>query len=388
MKVLQIITSLSTGGAETMLRNVVLGLDRQHFQARVISLTGKDSIGKELEADGVSVTALDGRRGLLYPHQFMRARRVIQNWQPDLVHSWMYHANVFAHCLRASGAGARQPLITSVRGALNAPHSQGSTLRLVRCIDARLSKRADAVVYNSAESAKQHANSGYDRAKTIVIPNGFDTARFRPDAAARTRVRAELGINGEELIGLVARFNSVKGHRIFLEAAKEVHNERAHQMFVLIGRDCDTANAELVRWIAELGLGQRVKLLGERRDMPAVLNALDIAVCASISESFPNAIGEAMACGKPCVVTDVGDCAFLIGDAGEVAPAADPIGLAVAISRLSSRLAMEGQQLATKARKRVVSSFSLNAVVQQFAQLYVSVLQAHPMPRAPTSSST
>src|SRR5262249_17495691 len=147
--------------------------------------------------------------------------------------------------------------------------------------------------------------------------------------------RQQLGCEDRVLVGLVARFDRMKGHRDFLEAARLVANSHPQCRFLLAGRGCDNQNATLMSWVTELGLNDVLYLLGERRDIAAIDNALDIAVCSSISESFPNAIGEAMACGIPSVVTDVGDCDYLVGETGYVAPPRNPRALADAIVRMA-----------------------------------------------------
>lgn len=377
MKVLHVITTLSVGGAESMLRNVVLGLDRQRYQSQVLSLTGKDPVGVELEAREVRVTALHGRGGLLLPQQLGAARRTLEEWQPDVIHAWMYHANVVAQWLAAhERAPRRAALITSVRGALNAPGSQKLMLRLVRRVDALLSSRADAIIFNSRVAARQHVALGYAAKSVVVVANGFDTARFRPQLELRARLRGELGFGARTAVGVVARFDPLKGHHLFLEAAAELARRGDGCVFVLVGRGCDASNETLRRWIVQFGLTDRVRLLGERSDVAAVVNALDFVVCPSLSESFPNAVGEAMACGRPCIVTDVGDCAHLVGDTGWVVPPQDAAALASAIQAVAALSEQERQLMGERARVRIEAQFALPAVVAQYAALYERVLAA------------
>ena len=370
MRVLHVITSLARGGAETMLRNVVLGLDRSHYTAAVLSLIGKEPIGSELEGHGIPVTALGGRGSMLLPQQLSRAQKLVRDWQPDLIHGWMYHANVVAHLLRPAAPGTH--LITSIRGALDAPTSQKYSLRIVRWVDARSSHRADIVLFNSRASAQQHAAIGYEATRMRVIPNGFDTERFAPRCEARTRIRSELGVGDRVLIGMVARFDELKGHEYFLRAASALGVPDCR--YLLAGRGCDGTNRRLARWLEELGLSDRVYLLGERADVSDINNALDVAVSASISESFPNAIGEAMACATPCIVTDVGDCAVLLGNqAGRVVPPRDVSALAAAMDHLV-KIGPEGRQaLGALGRARIEDEFSIAAIVRRYQALYDEV---------------
>jgi glycosyltransferase involved in cell wall biosynthesis len=371
MRILHIITSLSRGGAEIMLQKLIRALKTQPYDASVISLTSISTIGAELRQEGVPVQALGGAGGVLLPHQIRTFWRVYRSARPDVVHSWMYHANVAAElAVRLTVSSARPRLITSVRGAIHAPQEQKPLTRLVRRIDAGFSRTADRIIFNSLRSAEQHAALGYDRNKMRVIPNSFDTNLFQPMPSERTRIRQQLGIADDLLVGLVARFHRLKGHRTFLEAARLVAQRHANCRFLLVGRGCDSQNEELISWIHELNLADRVVALGERRDVAAVDNALDIAVCASLSESFPNAIGEAMACGTPCVVTDVGDCPYLIGDPGYVVPARDPQALADRILRLAELSPETRAALGASARARVLREFSTERIAGQFVQLY------------------
>lgn len=371
MRILHLITSLSTGGAEMMLKKLLRALPQRQYNPTVISLTSISTIGAELRRDGVPVHALGGRAGVLLPHQFWALMRAYRYARPDVVHSWMYHANVTAELLvRLTARKSRPCLITSVRGALHAPQEQKCTLRLVRRVDAMLSRGANRIVFNSARSAEQHAALGYEAKRMAVIPNSFDTEVFQSMPAERMRIRRQLGCTDDLLVGLVARFDRLKGHRVFLEAARLVGEREPNCRFLLVGLGCDTRNQLLSGWISELNLAARVLALGERRDVPGIDNALDIAVCASISESFPNAIGEAMACGVPCVVTDVGDCPHLVGDCGYVVPPGDPRALAEAILRMASLPRDARAALGARARGRVLREFSTDRIAQEFMNLY------------------
>lgn len=374
MRVLHIISSLSTGGAEVMLRKLLATLDRARYEAMAVSLTSRSPIGEQIESDGTPVVALHARSPLALPAHFVELRRIVRSHRPHVIHGWMYHGNVAAHVARRfSIAAARPGLITSVRGALHAPAAQGAVLRAVRALDARLSKHADHIVYNSGQSARQHAQVGYDGSRAIVIPNGFEFDEWRPDPQGAQRIRAELGLGTAPLVGMVARFNVLKGQLGFLEAAALIATRHSQARFLLIGRGCESTQPELAQWISTLGLADRVLLLGERQDIRAINSALDVAVCASISESFPNAIGEAMACGTPCVVTDVGDCSVLVGDTGVIVPRADSRALAQGIEGVIALTPQERTALGRRAMERVHAEFDMRAVAARFAALYDAV---------------
>lgn len=378
MRILHVITSLMTGGAEAMLQKVVHALVPRGYEATVVSLTCMSRIGDELRESGIPVVALGGRRGILFPQHLAKLRRVYRRVQPDVVHTWMYHANLVGHLLVGlRGNRSRPVLVSSVRGGLHAVSEQKTSLRIVQRMDARLSGFADAIVFNSRRSAEQHRAIGYDMERARVIPNCFDTTLYRPNPAHREHIRRELGCENALLVGLIARFDLVKDHRNFLEAAGVVAAMDPRCIFLLAGRGCDATNEQLAGWVRRFGLLGKVRMLGERSDMPTLQAALDVAVCSSVSESFPNAIGEAMACGVPAVVTDVGDCAALVGDTGKVVPARDPLALAGVLLEMASLPTESRIALGARARERVIREFSTDRIAGMFVELYRSCVLAH-----------
>lgn len=374
LRVLHLITSLMTGGAEIMLQKLVRATRSLGYSSTVVSLTGLGAIGRELQDDGIPVVALGGKGGLLLPRHILKLVRTYRGYQPHLLHCWMYHANVLGYGLvRMGGASKRPGLITSVRVALDAHYVEKASTAFVRGLDARLSKSADGLVFNSHRAAEQHALKGYCMRRATVIPNFFDTDQFRPRPEERTRLRKSLGCDDAVLIGVVARFDRQKDQRGFLQAARIVRARFGRCQFLLAGRGCEASNSELMGWIQEYGLADSVHLLGERRDTPLIQAGLDVAVCSSVSEGFPNTVGEAMACGVPCVVTDVGDCRLVVGDAGLVVPPRNPEALASAIVRLVDLPNDERKRLGERARQRVMMEFATGPVVEKFTALYESV---------------
>jgi glycosyltransferase involved in cell wall biosynthesis len=208
-----------------------------------------------------------------------------------------------------------------------------------------------------------------------VIGNGFDLQRFQPDAAAKARLCHELHIDPETaLVGLVARFDPQKNHFGFIMAAQSVARRFPQVNFILAGRHVDNANAALRDWIAQNDGVARLHLLGERHDIPQLTAALDVAVSCSIyGESFPNTVGEAMACAVPCVVTDIGDAAFVAGQSGLTVAPDDTQALAEAILRLLQMSAEERAALGQQARRRMLENFSLPVVADKYAALYASL---------------
>jgi glycosyltransferase involved in cell wall biosynthesis len=216
---------------------------------------------------------------------------------------------------------------------------------------------------------------GYPKSKTVVVPNGFDLEQFRPSRRSYEIVRAELGLApSERIIGLVARYHPMKDHLTFLKAAALVAQREMRVSFLLVGRGVDPSNTQLTAAISNLGITDRVHLLGERADIPRVTAAFDVAVNCSFSEGFPNSIGEAMASGVPCVVTDVGDSKWLVGNTGLVVAAGDHIRLAAACCELIGTSEPERAEYGQRARERIQENFSIRTVVRQYEQLLIERL--------------
>ena len=205
----------------------------------------------------------------------------------------------------------------------------------------------------------------------IVIPNGTDLSAFRPNQGARHSVRKELEIPEEApLIGLVGRFHPHKDHYNFLRAASSLYRDRRDVHFVLCGDEVTWQNSRLVGWIQEAGIQQCSHLLGRRDDIPRLTAALDIATSSSFGESFANVIVEAMSCGVPCVVTDVGDSAVIVGNTGRVVPPQNPQKLAHALRELLGLGHTGRTRLGIAARSRIQEYFDLPGAVARYENVY------------------
>lgn len=375
MRVTHIITNLGTGGAEMMLFKLLSHIDRSRFDCSVISLVGMSDIGPRIAALGIPVqTAGMTRGGVPSPLALLRLRNLLAAQRPDIVHTWMYHADLLGG-LAARSVGC-QRIVWGLRNSNTTSRSTGLTTSAVMHTCARLSRRVPLGILSCSERGKHaHAAVGYDEARIDVIPNGFDLGRFQPHAEARTTVRAELGLPPDTpLVGVVGRYHPLKNHLGFLSAAAEVRARHPDARFLLAGRDVDTRNTELTRAIAKRDLGAHVILLGPRDDVPRLMASLDVLASPSHSEGFPNVIGEAMACGVPCAVTDAGDSAEIVADTGRVVPVGDMRGLADALSELLSLPTSERQALGEAAARRVRTHYEIGDVVRRFEAYYERVL--------------
>ena len=308
----------------------------------------------------------------------------LRRLRPDVVHCWMYHANLVGG--GAALLAGRPPVIWSIRQTNLDLASIRRRTRLIARAGAWLSSAVpQRILYNAETSRRVHQEFGYRRAPgDLVVPNGFDTERFRPDPAARASVRQELGVDdATTLVGLVARFDPQKDHSTFIAAAGLVRAAGSDIRFVLSGRGVDAGNDVLAGWIRAAGIGDRVALLGQRPDTARLNAAFDIACLSSMGEGFPNVVGEAMACAVPCAVTDVGAAADLVGDTGRVVPHSNPQALAGAILALAAMGPVARRALGRRARGRIEEHFGLRVMVDSYQKLWREVAAGRPGKHAP-----
>jgi len=312
--------------------------------------------------------------GLASAVKIQQLIRLTRELKPDILHGWLIHGNLAA-ALSAVFATARVPVLWGVRDSVEYLHSESrATAALIR-LGARCSSHPFCIVYNSRLGAREYEKLGYDSRRTRIIPNGFDCDLFRPDVAARESVRRELAVaESATLIGLIARHHPAKDHVNFFRAATALVSSGLDAHFLLAGRGIEKTNPNITAQVSDSGLKGRVHLLGERSDIPRLTAALDLATLCSVAEAFPNSIGEAMACGIPCVATDVGDCRWIIGDTGRVIRPGDSAALLTAWQELLKLSRCEHDSLGEAARNRVCRDFSIGTIARQYESLYLEML--------------
>ncbi|CAM8654663.1 RfaG Glycosyltransferase [Oxalobacteraceae bacterium] len=369
-----IITGLTTGGAEAMLLKLLQKIDLSRFTPTVISLTTMGEIGPHIEAFGIRVHALGITPGALSTIKFLRLVRLLLQFKPDVVHTWMYHADLLGG-LAARLAGVRAISWGIRHTDLSASANKRSTLAVMRAC-ARLSRwLPQKILVNSTVAAKAHASQGYSSDKMVVIPNGFDLGKFSPTPLARIEVREELGLASTTfLVGVIGRFHPQKNQIGFIEAIAVMHRIEPDVHFLLVGQGIDMGNAQLKATMQSAGVTAVCHLLGARTDVSHLMAGLDVLALPSVGEAFPNVVGEAMACAVPCAVTDVGDSAWIVGETGRVVPVGDMSGLAHAIYDLLKLPADERAVLGATARERVANLFEIGTVVKQYEAFYESLI--------------
>ncbi len=375
MKILYVSTGLDAGGAQMMLYQMLSKLDRQRFDPVVISLLDQGIYGDRIAALGIPVHALNMPPGRPTLAAIGQLRQLVQQLQPDLMQGWMYHGNLAAQLVR--GLVSRSlPVIWSIHYSIDALASDKKMTAVIVKLGAYLSQLPRRILFVSHVSQSQHIALGYARDRSQVIPNGFEPSLFQPSADHRQQVRAELGVPEDcFLIGVAGRDHPMKDHPNFVQAAAILAADNPAVRFLMMGSGLTPDHPGLQALMTEYGIRDRIFCLGSRSDMPRLLASLDVFTSASAyGEAFPMVIGEAMACGVPCVVTDVGDSKFMVGATGKTVPPRDPQALAAAWQALIDLGNQARAQLGQTARDRVMAQFSLGAIVAQYESLYAQIM--------------
>lgn len=373
IKVLHLITGLSTGGAELSLVKLLSASDLDEFSMKIISLGGDGPAGKEIRDLDIPVISLGWKAGFPNPFQWLTLVKLLKLESPDILQTWMYHADLVGGiCGKLAGV---KHILWNIRNFnLDKKYVKPSTMWVVKACALLSGWLPESIIACSEQARLVHIQKGYAAGKFLIIPNGFDLGRFYPDPKARNSVRKELGlVANTPLVGLVARYDPIKDHPNFFAAAGMLHQQNPGVHFLLCGEGITCENEELVSYVKQNGLEQFTHLLGLRKDISRLTAALDVAVSSSAGEAFPNVVGEAMSCGVPCVVTDVGDSAFLVGETGKIVPPHNHQVLAEAINELLELSKNEREKLGKAARQRIQEFFEISKIVSTYETLYKEV---------------
>lgn len=374
LKVAHVIVGMDKGGAEAMLSRLVECQRNSHsqFENIIISLTGVGYYGKNLREQGIKVFCLNLNNPFYVVVVFFKLMILIRKIRPDIVQTWMVHSDLLGGV--AAKVATNAHVIWGVRTTDYSVESRST--RAVRWLCSMLSRFIPEKIVCAAQASLQSsAQAGYDAGKLMVIPNGFEVAALRAHVGAGVAIRQQCGLSASHLVvGCLGRYNAAKDHANFVRAAGLLAVQYRACYFLMVGRDLTSSNAELMALIQATGFADRFVLLGERSDPAACLDAMNVFVLSSCTEGFPNVLGEAMAMGVPCVSTNVGDAAYLLGDAGEVVPARDSTALAKAVACLLDLSDTERKALGAKGRARVENEFSIAEAARRFGNLYQELL--------------
>jgi glycosyltransferase involved in cell wall biosynthesis len=365
MHILFLIRALSYGGAQRQLVTLANALVGQGRAVTLAVYYPQGELSKSLD-EKVSLVSLNKKNRWDLLGFYTRLIKLVRRKKPDFLYSFMETANITSVLIRLFCPGIR--VIWGKRNTLMDLANYGWIAWVINWLECRLAKFADYTIYNSHAGMGMYIQAGFPRRNSCVIMNGFDTDYFQPDPKAGKEIRQEWQVEPQHcLIGIVGRLDPMKGHLTFLRAASRLVQTNTNIRFVFVGEGVETYRKSLEEMSYTLGLAGRLIWAGARLDMPSVYSALDVLVSSSsYGEAFSNTIGEAMACGVPCIVTDVGDSARIVSDLGIVVPSKNPEALAFAMEEMLARLPEIDHHLL---RQRIVEDFSVSKMVQSTLDL-------------------
>lgn len=367
MKVVHVITGLNDGGAEAVLFR--LCTYPSNVTHHIISLMGEGKYGPLLRKTGITVTCLNMPQGKVTLIGLRQLWRILRKEQPDVVQTWMYHADLLGGVI-ARISGVKKVFWGIRHSTLEKGKAKRSTIAIARLCAVLSPFVPKKIVCCAHKALYVHREIGYSAKKLIVISNGYDLSAFKKDDLAGQSIRTELGIPSDTfLIGKVGRYDPFKDHKNLLYALSKLSFAGLNFKCLLVGRKLTTENSELTTLIENLGLRDHVILAGQRTDIPAVMNALNLHVLSSTSEGFPNVLAEAMACGTPAISTNVGDAGEIVGDSKLLCPPRDASALSQLIISMHTEWSEEPEAWAER-QNRCVQHIKSNFSIQRMVSAY------------------
>ena len=360
--ILFLLRSLNVGGAERQLLLLASGLQQRGYSVKLAIFYAGSPLDEEARAMGIQIVDLKRQgRWDLVPF-FFRLVRLIQSEKPDILHSYLQVPNIWSALVKL--VLPRTNVVWGIRASDIEWKNYGWQWQVTDKAESLLARIPDWMICNSAAGLLHHAQKGYPKKKMSVVRNGIDTERFFPDRPLGRGLRAKWGVREDQkLIGIVGRLDPVKDYPNFLQAAALLIQERPEVRFVCVGGGPDSYRNEYCELARSLNLQNVLIWAGEQTEMLHVYNALDLLVLSSVSEGVSNVLGEAMACGVPCVATSVGDSAQLVGSVGELVPARDSQALKQGMLHLLDRIERDGTGLNAQVRQWMMEQFSVAKLV-------------------------
>lgn len=380
IKVINIITGLYQGGAEMQLLYNMKNIDTKKYKCYVVSLCDEGNVGKKIIQAGIPVYSLDIKKSkyaiirfLMFIRALFILSRYIKEVKPDIVQTWLHHADLAG--LIACKLAGHKKLFWSVHCSyLRPPYFKKRNIILVKLLG-KLSKIPKVISFNSSAGLKSHIEMGYIPKQMKMIPCGFDSKIFSPNSKKRQNIRDYYGISDSDfLVGFVGRHHVVKDIKTFLLAVHELSKKHNNIQTIMVGQGFDEFNQEIISLKKDLQL-KNIKLLGRRDDVPALMNAFDLFLITSVSEGFPNVLGEAMLTGLPCLVTDVGDCKEVLANNKYVFNVGDYKGMANKASEIINLTELQKKELSLYNQKIIKKNYEISIVTKKYQEIYKTLIQ-------------
>lgn len=367
-RIVHIIIGLNVGGAELMLKRLVLhSQEKEEFQHSVISLTDNGVIGAELKSKGIPVYSLGMQSTLSIPSILFELRKLLRELQPDVVQTWMYHAD-FLGGLAAKSLGINN-IIWGIRTTDVSQGASKLTVHLSK-LCAYLSYYIPNTIVCAAHVSKDyHVGIGYDESKIVVIPNGFDVTALSATEEDGNKVRCQNNLSEDDIvIGSIGRFNPVKNQKLFIDMAAELVKDIPDLKFIMIGRNNVVHNKELMSWINHYDLAKNFRLLGQRTDISQCLKAIDIFCLHSKTEGFPNVVVESILLNTFVISVNVGDVGYLIPK--DQITTSEIKDLKIRIMQALQDKIYKDESKLCQLNKKTIFKYSIDSVSLKFKKIY------------------
>jgi len=373
LKIVHIITGLGNGGAEhTLYKICKYDINNKHI---VISLTGSGKYFSLLKKLNIRVYKLNCN--FFSIHKIFYLSKLLSLLKPNIVQTWLVHGD-FVGSLAARLAGIKN-IIWNIRYSnLEIGKAKFSTILILKLLAKLSFSLPKSIITVSKKAKKIYEIKGYDSKKLKFIANGYDLTILKPNKIQRINFKKKIKIkNHIPLIGNIGRYDPQKDHLNFLKALSLIRSKNINFFCVLVGFNINKKNISLFSAIKRLKLSKNIKLLDQNNNIPQIMNGIDVYVqSSSYGEGFPNVVAEAMACGTPCVVTNVGDASNIVGSTGWVVPPDNPAKLSNAIEKVICEInTSKWNKRCNKARLRIKKNFDIAKMVRYYNQLWIDVLK-------------
>ena len=368
-KVVHIISDLGSGGAERSLFKLAESNLANTYDFSVICLQGEGMYSQKLRRQGINVIALN-LNYFNFLFKLFPLASYLYKVRPQIIQGWMYHGNIAA-LIGKYMLFAKPKLVWNIRHSLHSIKYEKKTTQAIIYINKAFSQAANLIIYNSSNSLAQHNKYGFAKSLTSVIENGFDET-IELNLMARNELRERYNFTESTLvIGHVARFHPMKGHEVFIKAALTILEINPCVEILMIGRNIDWNNADLIKQIPK-DYHHRFTFLGEVDNAAQFMNAMDIFALSSLwGEGFPNVLGEAMLLKIPCIANNIGGCDEIMGDTGILIDM--PCSIDKWRAHLTNCISMSPEERSTfgkRGRDRVITSFSMDRTQSMYDQVY------------------